>query len=72
MAYKNPVPRVDAGMEFVIKTTFKFDEYITAEEAIKGISAVIDKTMADNNGEIPLSWIAICEKVIEKSDKRIL
>jgi hypothetical protein len=61
MAYKNPVPRVDAGKEFVIKTTFKFDEHVTAEEAIKGISAVIDKTMADNNGEIPLSWIAFKE-----------
>jgi hypothetical protein len=59
MTYKNPIPRVDAAKEFVIKTTFRFEEEITAEEAVQDISYVIDKIMADNNGEIPLSWIAI-------------
>jgi hypothetical protein len=59
MAYKNPIPRVDAGQEFVIKTVFKFEEHLTAEEAIKGITEVISKAIMDNNGELPLSWIII-------------
>ncbi len=59
MPYKNPIPRVDAAKDFIIKVTFKFEIEMTEDEAVKGISEVVAKAIADNNGELPLSWIAI-------------
>lgn len=54
MSYKNPIPSVDdERISQVYSLVFTFEDYVTQEEATRGINELI----AENGGTIPSAWI---------------
>lgn len=58
MAYKNPIPSLDdedVSKKYYI--SFTFNEYVSHDDAVKGINDLIKQ----NGGTIPREWIRMGE-----------
>ena len=61
MAWKNPIPQLDPDFEAKeYSIVFKFQEYVTPEEAVEGINNMI----ATNGGKIKKEWLHPREKKV--------
>lgn len=57
MAYKNPVPiAFDTPKSKIVRLTFKFESYVSKEEAAEGIQRLLAEK---HGGRIPTEWIEL-------------